>query len=117
MNNIEELTRKLVEVTADRDQWKTIAEEAVAEVAGDVDLMLKCEAVIIAQRTRIAQLEAMLPHAYRAGVEATVATYVRGACGPNIETTWDYASNAEEAIRAQPIPTSAELLAKFKEAT
>jgi len=85
MSDLVELTRKLAEVTA--------------EVAGDFVLMLKCEAVIIAQRTRIAQLEALLPCAYLLGQEDRDR----------------YILNSDPKKRRNPTPTSAELLAQLKE--
>ena len=64
---------------------------------------------------RIEELEAMLHLAYRAGVEATeirACNWVNRDCFDMPEDT-----GLSLYIRAQPIPTSAELLAKFKEAT
>ena len=105
MNDLVELTRKLAEVTA--------------EVAGDFVLMLKCEAVIIAQRTRIAQLEALLPCAYRAGVEDVCRCKTYEPDCYQGQESMDKVPDGRwldiDEIRAQPTPTSVELLARFKD--
>jgi hypothetical protein len=89
-DRIEELEAKLAEVTAERDKFQKYSRLNFADWE---------KATAHAEAA-----EAMLPRAYRAGVEAA------SDCIGHITRTEDF-----EAILALPTPKPAELLARFKE--
>jgi len=96
------LTAKLVKVTAERDAaYKSVDENWITHQQ------------VVASRERAEAAEAMLPRAYRAGVEAGAGVIPDGYY--NHEEEWGVWAAAQHMIRALPTPTSAELLAQLKE--
>ena len=101
-DRIEELEANLAKVTAERDAaYKSV----------DANWITHQE--VIASRERAEAAEAMLPRAYRAGVEAGAGVIPDGYY--NHEEEWGVWAAAQHMIRALPTPTSAELLAQLKE--
>jgi len=98
MSDLVELTRKLAEVTADRD---AAMDWARREHQNAMDWARREHQNADEYAARITQLEAMLPRAYLLGQEDRDR----------------YILNSDPKKRRNPTPTSAELLAKLKETT
>jgi len=109
MSDLVELTRKLAEVTADRDaamDWarrehQNAMDWARREHQNAMDWARREHQNADEYAARITQLEAMLPRAYLLGQEDRDR----------------YILNSDPKKRRNPTPTSAELLAKLKETT